>query len=102
MPPKTKTHNSETKPPFDHVEKDISTTEKEIIEMIWDVLNREEELTEHNQWPCDNALPLRKYIIPAHDPSAGPMPIGSAYFLRKYPRRNNTAHRVDRDAKNMS
>lgn len=73
------------------------------MDLVWDLLDRDEVLSDLvTTWPGVNAVALRSKLIPAHDPEAGPMPLGFAHFLVKDLRHIPLPRRVDRAARYMS
>lgn len=52
--------------------------------LIWSVFDRESMLpSDVASWPRSDALTIRKHLVPPQDPSAGPMPVGFAYFIQR-------------------
>lgn len=77
--------------------------DKVAIDLIWDLLGLESVLLELvTQWTDVNAIAVREKPIPPQDSTAGPMPIGLAYFICKELRGMKPESRVDRAARNMS
>lgn len=77
--------------------------EKLAVDLISNFFNCDAVLPENvTEWPGVNALAIRDKIILAHDPSAGLMPLGFAYFIQKDLHRLKMQFRVDRAARYMS
>lgn len=79
----------------------LSTEQKLAINFIWDLLNASNILRSSEPWPGLSAVQLREYIIPENDPTAGPMPLALAHFLKKDLRNMQIDHRTDRLGMNM-
>lgn len=74
-----------------------------LLDPIWDLLDRDVPLPDLvEDWPGINAVALQTQLVPTHDPSAGPMPLGFAYFLTKDPCPYRIANRVHRATKYMN
>lgn len=76
---------------------------KVVVDLIWNRLDCDSVLPEHiTECSGVNALTVCNQLIPAHDSSAGPMPIGSAYCIQENLRSLEVEFRIYRAAHYMS
>lgn len=81
---------------------DGETKEQVAIDLIWDLLDRNEVLPDLiTAWPGINAVAVLEKLIRSFDTDAGSMPPGFAYFLLKDLRDMTTTQIVDRAARHM-